>query len=287
MIYTFMYEHRRDFRVNKMAEVLKVCRSGYYQWALNKKTKKEIEDEKFLALIQAEFDKSRKTYGARRISKALQKQGVKIGRFRTERIMAENNIVPKTVTKFKATTNSNHNYPVSPNLLNRNFNVDAPCVVWVTDITYVATREGWLYLAAVMDLFSGRIVGWAMDSTMTQQLVIDALKQAIGRTNPPRGVICHSDRGVQYASKKYRSLLKKCGFNQSMSRKGDCWDNAPMESFFGTLKTELIYHENYRTRAEARYSIFDYVETFYNKIRLHSKLGYDTPENYEKSRKSA
>ena len=287
MIYTFMYEHRRDFRVNKMAEVLKVCRSGYYQWALNKKTKKEIEDEKFLALIQAEFDKSRKTYGARRISKALQKQGVKIGRFRTERIMAENNIVPKTVTKFKATTNSNHNYPVSPNLLNRNFNVDAPCVVWVTDITYVATREGWLYLAAVMDLFSGRIVGWAMDSTMTQQLVIDALKQAIGRTNPPRGVICHSDRGVQYASKKYRSLLKKYGFNQSMSRKGDCWDNAPMESFFGTLKTELIYHEDYRTRAEARYSIFDYVETFYNKIRLHSKLGYDTPENYENSRKSA
>lgn len=287
MIYTFMYEHRRDFRVNKMAEVLKVCRSGYYQWALNKKTKKEIEDEKFLALIQAEFDKSRKTYGARRISKALQKQGVKIGRFRTERIMAENNIVPKTVTKFKATTNSNHNYPVSPNLLNRNFNVDAPCVVWVTDITYVATREGWLYLAAVMDLFSGRIVGWAMDSTMTQQLVIDALKQAIGRTNPPRGVICHSDRGVQYASKKYRSLLKKYGFNQSMSRKGDCWDNAPMESFFGTLKIELIYHEDYRTRAEARYSIFDYVETFYNKIRLHSKLGYDTPENYERSRKSA
>ena len=287
MIYTFMYEHRRNFRVNKMAEVLKVCRSGYYQWALNKKTKKEIEDEKFLALIQAEFDKSRKTYGARRISKALQKQGVKIGRFRTERIMAENNIVPKTVTKFKATTNSNHNYPVSPNLLNRNFNVDTPYVVWVTDITYVATREGWLYLAAVMDLFSGRIVGWAMDSTMTQQLVIDALKQAIGRTNPPRGVICHSDRGVQYASKKYRSLLKKYGFNQSMSRKGDCWDNAPMESFFGTLKTELIYHEDYRTRAEARYSIFDYVETFYNKIRLHSKLGYDTPENYEKSRKSA
>jgi len=287
MIYTFMYEHRRDFRVNKMAEVLKVCRSGYYQWALNKKTKKEIEDEKFLALIQAEFDKSRKTYGARRISKALQKQGVKIGRFRTERIMAENNIVPKTVTKFKATTNSNHNYPVSPNLLNRNYNVDTPYVVWVTDITYVATREGWLYLAAVMDLFSGRIVGWAMDSTMTQQLVIDALKQAIGRTNPPRGVICHSDRGVQYASKKYRSLLKKYGFNQSMSRKGDCWDNAPMESFFGTLKTELIYHEDYRTRAEARYSIFDYVETFYNKIRLHSKLGYDTPENYEKSRKSA
>lgn len=287
MIYTFMYEHRRDFRVKKMAEVLKVCRSGCYQWALNKKTKKEIEDEKFLALIQAEFDKSRKTYGARRISKALQKQGVKIGRFRTERIMAENNIVPKTVTKFKATTNSNHNYPVSPNLLNRNFNVDTPYVVWVTDITYVATREGWLYLAAVMDLFSGRIVGWAMDSTMTQQLVIDALKQAIGRTNPPRGVICHSDRGVQYASKKYRSLLKKYGFNQSMSRKGDCWDNAPMESFFGTLKTELIYHENYRTRAEARYSIFDYVETFYNKIRLHSKLGYDTPENYENSRKSA
>jgi len=287
MIYTFMYEHRRDFRVKKMAEVLKVCRSGYYEWVKNRKSKKEMEDEKFLVLIKAEFDKSRQTYGARRISKGLQKQGVKIGRLRTERIMAENNIIPKTVMKFKATTNSNHNYPASPNLLNRNFNVDAPYMAWVTDITYVATREGWLYLAAVMDLFSGRIVGWAMDSTMTQQLVIDALKQAVGRANPPRGVICHSDRGVQYASKKYRSLLKKYGFKQSMSRKGDCWDNAPMESFFGTLKTELIYHEDYRTRAEARHSIFDYIETFYNKIRLHSKLGYDTPENYEKLRKSA
>jgi putative transposase len=151
----------------------------------------------------------------------------------------------------------------------------------------VQTGEGWLYLAAVMELYSGKIVGWAMDSTMTQQLVINALKQAIGRANPPRGVICHSDRGVQYASKKYRRILVFYGFKQSMSRKGNCWDNACMESFFGTLKTELVYHESYKTRSVARLSIFDYIETFYNRIRLHSKLCYKSPENYEKERISA
>ena len=181
-----------------------------------------------------------------------------IGRDRVERLMRENNIVPKTVRKFKATTNSNHNYPVAENILNRNFTVETPCKAWVCDITYVATGEGWLYLAAVMDLYSGKIVGWSMDSTMTSSLVCDALKQAIWRIRPKRGVICHSDRGVQYASKKYRSLLKKHGFIQSMSRKGNCWDNACMESFFGTLKTELVYHEKYKTRNQAKASISYY-----------------------------
>ncbi len=287
MIYVFMHEFRSTFRVKKMAEVLKVSRSGYYEWVKNKKTNREIEDESFLKQIQEKFVETRKTYGPRRITKALKDGGLKIGRKRVERIMRENNIVPITVKKFKATTNSKHDYPVSPNLLNREFNVDTPCKAWVTDITYVHTDEGWLYLAAVMDLYSDKIVGWAMESTMTQQLVINALKQAIGRTNPPRGILCHSDRGVQYASKKYRRLLAFYGFKQSMSRKGNCWDNACMESFFGTLKTELVYHEHYKTRAEARMSIFDYVETFYNKVRLHSKLGYKSPENYEKERISA
>lgn len=170
--------------------------------------------------------------------------------------MRENNIIPKTVRKFKATTNSNHNYPVAKNILNRNFTVNSPGKAYVCDITYVATGEGWLYLAAVMDLYSGKIVGWAVDNTMTASLVCDALKQAIGRARPPRGVICHSDRGVQYASKKYRSLLKRYGFIQSMSRKGNCWDNA-------------------------------YMESFYNRIRLQERLGYNSPENYEKLRISA
>lgn len=287
MIYIFMYEFRSTFRVKKMALVLKVSRSSYYEWVKTRKTKREIEDEKFLLQIKETFEKTRKTYGSRRMTKALNNEGVKIGRKRVERIMKDNNIVPITVKKFKATTNSNHDYPISPNLLNRQFNVDAPFKAWVTDITYVRTDEGWLYLAALMDLYSGKIVGWAMDSTMTQQLVIDALKQAIGRVKPPRGVICHSDRGVQYASKKYRRILAFYGFKQSMSRKGNCWDNACMESFFGTLKTELVYHERYKTRTQARLSIFDYIETFYNRIRLHSKLGYQSPENYEKERISA
>ena len=201
--------------------------------------------------------------------------------------MAENNIVPKTVKKFKATTYSNHNYPVAPNLLNRNFQVKSANTAWVSDITYISTREGWLCLAAVMDLYSGKVVGWAMDKQMTQNLVMDALKQAVGRARPPRGVILHSDRGVQYACKSYRNLLSRLGFVQSMSRKGNCWDNAPMESFFDTLKTELVYHEDYKTRAEARLSIFDYIETFYNNIRLQERLGYLSPNDFERLRKTA
>jgi transposase InsO family protein len=283
-----MYEHRFEFRVKKMADILETSRSGYYEWVrVGQKTKTNIEDEYFLEVIKAEFKSTRETFGPRRLSKWLNKKGVKVGRIKVERLMRENNIVPKTVRKFKATTYSNHDYPVSPNVLNRNFNVAAQNIAWVSDITYVATGEGWLYLAAVMDLYSGKIVGWAMDSLMTQQLVCDALKQAVGRARPPRGVICHSDRGVQYASKSYRAQLKKHGFIQSMSRKGNCWDNACMESFFGTLKTELIYHESYKTRAQARLSIFDYVESFYNRIRLQERLGYNSPEDYEKLRFSA
>ena len=228
------------------------------------------------------------TYGPRRLSKVIkQTYKLNIGRTRVHNIMAKNNSIPKTVKKSKATTYSNHNYPVAPNLLNRNFQVKAANMAWVSDITYISTREGWLYLAAVMDLYSGKVVGWAMDKQMTQNLVMDALKQAAGRARPPRGVILHSDRGVQYACKSYRNLLSRLGFVQSMSRKGNCWDNAPMESFFDTLKTELVYHEDYKTRAEARLSIFDYIETFYNNIRLQERLGYLSPNDFESLRKTA
>lgn len=288
MKYVFIHEHRPDFRVKKMTEVMKVSRGGYYEWVKNGcKSRRQIEDEQYLELIRIEFDKSRQTYGPRRLAKELKKNGQRIGRRRVEEIMRENNIVPKTVKKFKATTNSNHNYPVSPNLLNRNFKVDRLFTTWVSDITYIATREGWLYLAAVMDLYSGKIVGWAMSERMTQELVISALKQAVGRTRPPRGIILHSDRGVQYACKRYRNLVKSYGFRQSMSRKGDCWDNAPMESFFGTLKTELIYHEDYKTRNEARQSVFEYVEAFYNRVRLQQRLGYMSPVEFENLSKAA
>ena len=289
MKYNFMYDFRLTFMVKRMAKALKTSTSGYYEWLKNgRKTKRDIEDKKYLSFIRIEFNKSRQTYGPRRLSKVLkQTYELNIGRTRVHEIMAENNIVPKTVKKFKATTYSNHNYPVAPNLLNRNFQVKAANMAWVSDITYISTREGWLYLAAVMDLHSGKVVGWAMDKQMTQNLVMDALKQAVGRARPPRGVILHSDRGVQYACKSYRNLLSRLGFVQSMSRKGDCWDNAPMESFFGTLKTELVYHEDYKTRAEARLSIFDYIETFYNNIRLQERLGYLSPNDFERLRKTA
>ena len=275
--------------VKRMAKALKTSTSGYYEWLKKgRKTKRDIEDEKYLSFIRIEFNKSRQTYGPRRLSKVLkQTYKLNIGRTRVHEIMAENNIVPKTVKKFKATTYSNNNYPVAPNLLNRNFQVQAANTAWVSDITYISTREGWLYLAAVMDLYSGKVVGWAMDKQMTQNLVMDALKQAVGRARPPRGVILHSDRGVQYACKSYRNLLGRLGFVQSMSRKGNCWDNAPMESFFGTLKTELVYHEDYKTRAQARLSIFDYIETFYNSIRLQERLGYLSPNDFETLRKTA
>ena len=289
MKYIFMYDFRSTFRVKRMAKALKTSTSGYYEWLKNgRKTKRDIEDEKYLSYIRIEFNKSRQTYGPRRLSQAIkQTYKLNIGRTRVRNIMDENNIIPKTIKKFKATTYSDHNYPVAPNLLNRNFQVKAANMAWVSDITYIRTREGWLYLAAVMDLYSGKVVGWAMDKQMTQSLVIDALKQAFGRAKPPRGVVLHSDRGVQYACKNYRNLLKRLGVVQSMSRKGNCWDNAPMESFFGTLKTELVYHEDYKTRAEARLSIFDYIETFYNSIRLQQRLGYLSPNDFENLRNTA
>lgn len=288
MKYRFMYEHRRQYRISKMAEVMEASRSGYYAWVKQGCISQSRQrDEVDIKVIRKAFEETRQTYGPRRLSKHLRQQGYPIGRVRVERLMREHNIVPKTVKKFKATTNSNHDYPVVQNLLNRNFTAAKPNTAWVSDITYVATGEGWLYLAAVMDLCTGKIVGWAMSERMTANLVCDALKQAVLRQRPPRGVICHSDRGVQYACKDYRRLLKKFCFVQSMSRKGNCWDNAPMESFFGTLKTELVYHEDYRTRHQARASIFEYVEAFYNRTRLQEKLGFQSPDSFEKLRFSA
>jgi len=194
--------------------------------------------------------------------------------------MKENAIRSKRVKKFKATTNSKHNLPVAENLLNQNFKSQNPNEVWVADITYVPTDEGWLYLASIMDLFNRKVVGWAMSATMTKDLVIAALKQAILRYKPAAGLIHHSDRGSQYASNEYQKLLKNNGFRTSMSRKGNCFDNACAESFFGSIKSELIYLNHYKTRKDASSSIFEYIEVFYNRIRLHSSLGYKSPVQY-------
>lgn len=270
------------FRVEKMCQVLEVSRSGYYAWIKRPKSNRKKLNEELVERIKKIFNQSRQTYGSPRITHVLKNQGISCSKNRVARLMKENNIRPKTKRKFKATTNSKHNYPVADNILNRNFNPTEPNQAWVADITYIPTDEGWLYLAAVVDLFNRKVVGWAMDSTMTKELVASALKQAIGRHNPSAGIIHHSDRGTQYASYEYQELLREHGFITSMSRKGNCYDNACMESFFGTLKTELIYLTRFKTRAEARLAIFDYIEVFYNRTRLHSKLGYKSPADFEK-----
>ena len=265
-----------------MCQILDVSRSGYYAWISRPESHRKRSNRDLLERIKKIYKVSRETYGSPRVTKALNNDGIKCGKNRVAKLMKENNIAAKTKRKFKATTNSKHSYPVAPNLLNQNFKATKPNQIWVADITYIPTDEGWLYLAAIVDLFQRKVVGWAMDSTMTKQLCIDALNQAIGRCRPSRGLIHHSDRGVQYASNEYKNVLKNYGITQSMSRKGNCYDNACMESFFGTLKTELIYFTRFKTRAEARLAIFEYIEVFYNRIRLHSKLGYRSPEDFEK-----
>lgn len=230
---------------------------------------------------------SRGTYGSPRITRALKKKGIVCGKNRVARLMHDNGITGKTKRKYKATTNSKHNYPAAENLINQNFNIDRPNQIWVADITYIPTDEGWLYLAAIEDLFQRKIVGWAMNSTMTRQLTLDALRQAVKRYRPPAGLIHHSDRGSQYASHEYQQALRDYQFITSMSRKGNCYDNACMESFFGTLKLELIYGNRFKTRAEARQAVFEYIEVFYNRIRLHSSLGYMSPLEYEQAFKTA
>lgn len=265
-----------------MCQVLAVSRSGFYAWRKKPKSQRKLANEQLIKEITHVYQQSGRIYGAVKVTKSLQSKGFKCGKNRVAKLMRQNNLYSKIKRKFKATTNSKHNYPVAKNVLNQEFNAQRPNQVWVADITYIATREGWLYLAAVLDLYSRQIVGWAMDSTMTKQLVIDALNQAIGRRRPPKGLIFHSDRGCQYASNEFQKILKKHHFVPSMSRKGNCYDNACMESFFHLLKTEWVYFENYRTRSQARQSIFQYVEIFYNRYRLHSKLGYISPYDFEK-----
>lgn len=266
-----------------MCQVMQVSRSGYYAWLDRPESSRRSRNLKLLTKIRKIHQQSRNTYGSPRITKALNKQGVVCGKNRVARLMQLNGIIAKTKRKYKATTNSKHNYPVTANLLNQTFNASRPNQVWVVDITYIPTDEGWLYLAAIEDLCHRKIVGWSMDCTMTRQLVLDALRQAVWRYRPSTGLIHHSDRGSQYASHEYQQALRDYGMLSSMSRKGNCYDNACIESFFGTLKRELIHGNRFRTRAEARQAIFEYIEIFYNRIRLHSYLGYMSPLEYELS----
>ncbi|WP_406678369.1 IS3 family transposase [Moorella sp. ACPs] len=283
MKYRFIREHTGTFRVETMCRVLKVSRTGYYRWLKRPVSQRRIQDEIIKEQIVNIYNKSRKTYGSPRIHKQLGREGIHCGKKRVERLMREAGLQAIQKRQFKVTTDSKHNLPVAENILNREFTANSPNKRWVTDITYINTDEGWLYLAAVMDLHSKRIVGYSMQKYLTRELVIEALQKAVTNRRPGRGLVIHSDRGSQYASYDYQQLIRQYGFICSMSRKGDCWDNSPMESFFKTLKTEFVYHRRFKTRAEAKLEIFEYIEVFYNRLRLHSALGYETPEEFEKN----
>jgi putative transposase len=279
-------EHK-NYSITKMCRILNVSHSGYYEWRGRDESCRKKKDIELKEKIRAIYEQNKKRYGSPRIHEALGVQGTKCSKKRVERLMREMAIQAKHKRQFKVTTKSDHNHPVADNLLNRNFKATYPNQKWVADITYIRTFEGWLYLAAVMDLYSRKIVGWAMAETMAATLATTALKMAIQRRRPLKGLLHHSDRGVQYASKTYQKILKKHGVVCSMSRKGNCWDNASMESFFSTLKTECIAGKIYLSRSLAKREIFEYIEIYYNRKRLHSAIGSMVPENYENQRKCA
>jgi transposase InsO family protein len=236
------------------------------------------------AEIREIYDGSKGRYGSPKITRELQDRGRKVGKNRVTKRMRNAGLRSKVRRKYRITTDSKHRFPVAPNLLERNFTTEVPNKVWVSDITYLATRTGWLYLTVIIDLFSRMVVGWALSSSLSHPMVVTALKRAIKRRRPGDGLIFHSDRGVQYACTDFRKELKENHFIQSMSRKGDCWDNAVAESFFGIMKTELVYHESYDGHQDTLHSIFEYIEAFYNRERRHSALGYLCPAEFEKQK---
>jgi len=264
-----------------MCRILKVSRSGFYRWLDRGKSQRERDNDQLLVQIRRIHLQSRQTYGSPRITQALRLEGIKSNKKRVARLMQRNRIVSKIKRKFKVTTRTNPKRPVADNLLKTGLKVLAPNQVWVSDITYLWTREGWGYLAVFLDLWSKKIVGWTFRSRLTDQLVLEAFQKAWDYRRPQTGLITHSDRGSQYGSHSFKELLQQKGCRQSMTGSGHCYDNAVIESFFATLKTELVYHERYATREEAKRSIFKYIEMFYNRTRIHSSLGGISPASYE------
>jgi transposase InsO family protein len=279
--FAFIAVEKAAYPIIVLCKVLGVSRSGFYTWSARVPSARSLEDGKLRVHVAAIYERSRGTYGAPRVHAELRADGFNVSRKRVARLMGELGLQSRRKRRYKATTDSNHALPVAENTLDRKFEVDAPNVAWVTDITYVWTSEGWLYLAAILDLFSRRVVGFSMSEHIDRALVLDALAAAVGRRVPNAGLVHHSDRGSQYASNDYQNALDDLGVVCSMSRKGNCWDNAVAESFFATLKTELVYLRRFATRAEAREAIFDFIETFYNRQRRHSTLGYLSPVDFE------
>lgn len=260
---------------------MRVSRRGYYDWWHRPPSVREASNQSLLAEIKRVFYTHREVYGAPRIQRTLVEEGMPCGLNRVARLMHKAGWVPKTVKKFRVTTDSRKSHAPAPNLLARNFNAGRPNEKWVADVTYVPTREGWLLLAVVLDLFSRKVVGWSMGERLTSELARRALLQAIEQRSPGKGLLVHSDRGKEYYAHDYQALLKEHGMVCSMSRRGDCYDNAAMESFFHSLKVEQVHHDNYRTRDEARSALFEYIEIFYNRQRKHSTIGYLSPMAFE------
>ena len=283
MKFRFIEEHLSPrFPVGVCCEVLEVSRAGYYAWRGRPASARAKRRQELARKVKAVHEQNRGVYGSPRVFQVLKAGGEGVCENTVAKVMSEQGIRAKGRKKFvPRTTDSRHQRPVADNVLGRQFEARAPDTKWAVDITYVPTDQGWLYLAGVIDLCSRRIVGWSMADHMRTELVGDALSMALARRRPHAGLLHHSDRGAQYASEDYQHLLHSHGIECSMSGKGDCWDNAVMESFWGTLKTELVNHEHYRTRDQARASIFEYIEAFYNRVRLHSSLGYLSPEQFE------
>jgi putative transposase len=280
--YAFIEAHRAQFAVPAMCELLEVSRSGYHAWRGRGPSARECENTRLLAHIRAIHAASHGSYGSPRVHRELGAQGQRVSLNRVRRLMQQNDIAARHKRKFRATTDSRHSLPVAPNRLEQHFVAERPDQVWLADVSYVWTDEGWLYLACVLDLYSRAIVGWAMSERNDRHLAIAALAMAHFRRRPARGLIHHSDRGSPYCSHDYQKLLTQYGMVCSMSRKGDCYDNAPMESWFKSLKVEWVNGRRYATREQARSDIFSYVETFYNPCRLHSSLGYVSPREFER-----
>ena len=277
-----MKQMRFKYGIGVMSNVLRVSKSGYYQWLHRKPSKRTLEEGKLEIEIKAAHKRTRQTFGPERLQHELKEQGVKVGICRIRRIRKKLGIRCKQKKKFRATTDSKHTFPVVENMLNQQFEATGPNEVWVSDITYIPTEEGWLYLAGHKDLFTGEIVGYAMGSGITKNLVSQSLFRAMAAKRPGSGLIHHSDRGRQYCAYEYRRLMDQFKMRVSMNRKGDCYDNAPMESFWGTLKSELVHHSHYKTREEAIREITEYIEVFYNRQRRQARLGYLSPVNYER-----
>jgi len=281
MRFAFIAAEKALFPVSLLCSVLKVSRSGFYAWRHHKEPPRRAQDRRLGLEVEGIYCGHFQSYGSPRIHRELTARGVHVGKKRVERLLREKGLAARRPKRFRRTTDSNHTQPIAPNLLGRNFSFKAPNQAWVGDITYLWTAEGWLYLAVLLDLFSRRVVGWSLRPDLEVPIALAPLDQAIAKRRPAAGLIVHHDRGSQYASAAYQSRLQSQGYRPSMSRKGDCWDNAVAESFFASLKKELVHKVRWATMAQAQRQIEDYIENFYNRRRRHSTLGYLSPVEFE------